>query len=172
MSKRTPTLSELIERRLSRRGALAGFAASAAAASLPLAPTRARAADGPSSLTFSEISHTLDPQQHVAPGYDPQVLIRWGDPVVPGAPAFDPMAQSAAAQEKQFGYNNDYLGLYPVTPGGAGGDRFLLVANHEYTNADLMFAGLGSGREASLKVSAAQAAIEMAAMGGSGMAWS
>ena len=43
-----------------------------------------------------------------------QVVIRWGDPVVAGAPAFDPANQTAAAQEKQFGYNNDYLGLYPL----------------------------------------------------------
>ena len=90
-------------------------------------------------------------QQHVAEGYDVQMLIRWGDPVVAGAPAFDPANQTAAAQAKQFGYNNDYLGLHPLPPGSRAGDRFLLVANHEYTNSNLMFAGLGSGRDTSLR---------------------
>ena len=121
---------------------------------------------GPSSLTFKELAHTLDAQQHVAEGYDMQVLIRWGDPVVAGAPAFDPANLTAAAQEKQFGYNNDYLGLYPLPAGSRSGDRFLLVANHEYANSNLMFAGLGSGRDASLKTSKAQAEVEMAALGG------
>ena len=163
MSTRIPTLSDLIERRLGRRDALAGLAASAAAVSLPLVPTPARAADGPSSLTFTEIGHTLDQQHHVAPGYDLQVLIRWGDPVIAGAPAFDPLAQGAAAQEKQFGYNNDYLGLYPVPAGGAGADRFLLVANHEYVNSVLMFPGY----DAKAGSTPEQCAVEMAAMGGS-----
>src|SRR5439155_4503684 len=104
---------------------------------------------GPSTLTFKELSHTLDTTHHVAPGYDMQVVIRWGDPVLPGAPAFDPNNLTAAGQEKQFGYNNDYLGLHPLPPdfgGGAskGSDRFLLVANHEYVNPQLMFAGLKS----------------------------
>jgi secreted PhoX family phosphatase len=92
-----------------------------------------------------------------------QVLIRWGDPVVAGAPAFDPANLSAAAQEKQFGYNNDYLGLHPLPHGSKAGDRFLLVANHEYVNPQLMFAGLKSERDKSR----AQAEVEMAAIGGS-----
>ena len=81
-----------------------------AAAALPALPVGAHAeGNGPSSFTFREVPHVLDETHHVADGYDVQVLIRWGDPVLPGAPAFDPMAQSAAAQEKQFGYNNDFL---------------------------------------------------------------
>ena len=67
------------------------------------------------------------------------MLIRWGDPVLPGAPPFDPLKQTAAAQELQFGYNNDYLGFIPLS----GPDHGLLVVNHEYTNEELMFPTIG-----------------------------
>jgi uncharacterized protein len=53
------------------------------------------------------------------------------------------MQQSAVAQKRQFGYNNDFLGYFPM-PGAANPSRHgLLVVNHEYTNEELMFAGLG-----------------------------
>ena len=76
-----------------------------------------------------------DEKHYVADGYDADILIRWGDPVLPGAPAFHPQKQTAEAQAKQFGYNNDYLGYFPLD----GSRRGLLVVNHEYTNEELMF---------------------------------
>ncbi|MFX5222129.1 alkaline phosphatase PhoX, partial [Acinetobacter baumannii] len=69
------------------------------------------------SFTFSEVAFGVDETHQVAPGYSADVLIRWGDPVVPGAPAFDPLKQSAASQALQFGYNNDYLGFAPLPRG-------------------------------------------------------
>ncbi|TMJ31527.1 MAG: PhoX family phosphatase [Alphaproteobacteria bacterium] len=162
MDKSQPTLADLIDLRLDRRGLIRGAAALAAAS--PFAAVAQEA--GPSSLTFKELAHTLDDKQHVADGYDMQVLIRWGDPVMADAPAFNAANQTAAAQEKQFGYNNDYLGLYPLPYGSKGADRFLLVANHEYVNPNLMFAGLGSGRDSNLKASKEQAEVLMAAVGG------
>ncbi|WP_428668980.1 PhoX family protein [Reyranella sp.] len=152
-----PTLADLIDLRLNRRGLLGGAAALAVASPFAAAAQEA----GPSTLRFKELAHTYDPQQHVADGYDMQVLIRWGDPVVAGAPAFDPANQTAAAQEKQFGYNNDFLGLHPLPLGSRTSDRFLLVVNHEYTNTELMFPNLGSEG-----ASKAQAEIELAAHGG------
>ena len=76
----------------------------------------------------------MDKTQHVPEGYEAQVLIRWGDPVVAGRAGLRPGNQTAAAQEKQFGYNNDFIGLYPAAGRQPTGDRFLMVANHEYTN--------------------------------------
>jgi secreted PhoX family phosphatase len=69
-------------------------------------------------------------------GYEQRVVIRWGDPVEPGAPKFDFFKQTAAAQAKQFGYNCDFVGLIPQDSLGI---RNLLVVNHEYTTEIHMF---------------------------------
>ncbi len=170
-----PTLGEVVQGGLSRRGLLASGAAAAVA--LTVAPTAfpgsAAAAVGDSAapavplggsgaaapgsaLTFSVIPPNKLDTVVVPNGYDWSPLISWGDPVVPGAPAFDIDQQSPAAQARQFGYNNDYVGVLPL-----GADRALLVVNHEYTNEILMFRGwdakAGSNRE--------QALIAMAAHG-------
>ncbi len=69
-----------------------------------------------------------------APGFTHDVIVRWGDPILPGAPKFDARAQTPEAAQQQFGYNCDYVGLIPTTR-----DKALLVVNHEYTNEELMF---------------------------------
>ena len=97
-------------------------------------------------FSFDEVEPGVDETHHVAEGYDADILIRWGDPVLPAAPAFDPMKQTAAAQEKQFGYNNDFVGYIPAR--WLDSDHGLLVVNHEYTNEELMFPGVGVARTA------------------------
>lgn len=47
------------------------------------------------SFNFEEIQAGVDAHHHVAPGDKAEILIRWGDPVLPGAPAFDPLNQTA-----------------------------------------------------------------------------
>ena len=159
------SIGELIERRLSRRGALSGLAGTAVFAAL--GGKAGAQAGSPSSFTFKEVPHVNDPMHHVPDAYEVQVLIRWGDPVLPGAPTYDPVKQSGAGQALQFGYNNDFLGLHALPADSTSGDRFLMVVNHEYTNTNLMLAGIGEGREARLRVDQAGAEIEMAAHGGS-----
>jgi secreted PhoX family phosphatase len=44
-----------------------------------------------------------------------QVLLRWGDPLFPDAPEFDPLAQTPDKQRRQFGYNSDYVGYIPIS---------------------------------------------------------
>ena len=73
----------------------------------------------------------------VPEGFTWRPVIRWGDPIFDDAPAFDLNKQTAAAQEKQFGYNNDYTDILEVP--GSKGRRALLFANHEYTNENIMF---------------------------------
>lgn len=137
-SSANATMGEIISRRFSRRNFLQGsLAVSAIAATVsPLAlmtAEKARAAGG-SAFSFTEVEAGVDANHHVAEGYDADVLLRWGDPLFADAPEFDPTNQTAEAQAKQFGYNNDYVGFIPLD--GAA-DHGLLVVNHEYTNPHL-----------------------------------
>ena len=136
---------------------------------LALASASRANADSASRFRFDEIEAGIDQHHHVAAGYDADVLIRWGDPVLPGAPAFDPMQQTAAAQRGQFGYNCDFIGYFPM-PGAANPSHHgLLTVNLEYTNEELMFPGL---RRQDMKdvmfaeMTAELVDIEMAAHGG------
>ena len=47
----------------------------------------------------------------VAPGHDRAVVIRWGDPVVPGAPPFVPDRPDAVAASRQFGWDGRIVAL-------------------------------------------------------------
>lgn len=168
------TMGELIAARFSRRGFLKGsLAVSAIAATV--SPTALMLADearaGPASaFQFDEVEAGVDETHHVAAGYDADVLLRWGDPLFADSPEFDPARQTAAAQERQFGYNNDYVGYVPIDGSAEHG---LLVVNHEYTNPHLMFPGIvkiaEKDGEKSIEVAPLtreQVDVEMAAHGG------
>jgi hypothetical protein len=104
-----------------------------------LASRAARAESTPDRFGFAEVEAGVDETHHVAEGYRAAVLLRWGDPLFPDSPPFDPLQQSAAAQLKQFGYNNDYIAFFSLDADGA---RGLLCVNHEYTNEEVMFPGI------------------------------
>ncbi len=135
-------IGALIAQRIGRRAVLGGVAAAAAFAGSTAVSWRHAYAQSASSLAFDELAHGLDTDFHVAPAHKPQVLIRWGDPVYADAPPFDPMRQSAAAQERQFGYNNDFVAFMPLPPYLKKSGHGLLCVNHEFTNARMMFPGL------------------------------
>lgn len=71
----------------------------------------------------------------VPAGFTWQPIIRWGDPLFNDSPAFDVERQSAAAQARQFGYNNDYTDILPLDDKNR---RAVLFTNHEYTNENIM----------------------------------
>ena len=128
-----PPLSALIDLRLDRRAALKGLAAFTTLAGFG-APLFAGAGDAraaPSSLTFEEIPHGVGKDVRVAPGYGAHILIRWGDKVTADAPAFDVDHQTAAAQEEQFGYNNDFIAYMPLPRGPASSRNGLFGVHHE-----------------------------------------
>jgi secreted PhoX family phosphatase len=170
-----PSMGEIISARFSRRSLLKGsLAVTAIAATVsPIAlllADEARAGGAMSAFTFDEVEAGVDDRHHVAAGYDADVLLRWGDPLFADAPEFDPAAQSAAAQARQFGYNNDFVGFIPLEGSAEHG---LLVVNHEYTNPHLMFAGLvavvekdGKKKLEQKPLTKEQVDIEIAAHGG------
>ncbi|CAM5267830.1 PhoX family protein OS=Streptomyces tendae OX=1932 GN=GUR47_20560 PE=4 SV=1 [Streptomyces tendae] len=110
---------------------------------------------GARGLRFTPVAPNTDDAVTVPEGYRQDVVIRWGEPILRGAPAFDPEKQSARAQAGQFGYNNDFLALLPLR--GEHG-RQLLVANHEYTDEVLMFRGYDPGNPTREQVEIAWAA--------------
>ncbi|TXS30626.1 PhoX family protein [Streptomyces sp. ms191] len=101
-------------------------------------PHRPGRPDGARGLRFEAVAPNKADQVTVPSGYAQNVVIRWGEPILRGAPAFDADKQTAKAQAGQFGYNNDFLSLLPLR--GEHG-RQVLVANHEYTDEILMFRG-------------------------------
>ncbi|WP_030744048.1 PhoX family protein [Streptomyces sp. NRRL F-5135] len=113
-------------------------AAPAAGAGFGKGPGAGPKADGARGLRFTPVAPNTADTVTIPAGYAQNVVIRWGDPILRGAPAFDPDKQSAKAQAGQFGYNNDFLSLLPLK--GERG-RQVLVANHEYTDEVLMFKG-------------------------------
>ncbi|MCJ2033354.1 PhoX family protein [Methylobacterium sp. J-068] len=177
-----PTFGDVVAARFDRRdllrgllgvGAIAAVVTPRALAAGASSRNDASGAEGSGAATrfpFAEVEAGSDAHHRVAAGHDAEILIRWGDPVLPGAPAFDPHNQSAAAQGQQFGYNNDFVGYFPIPGATDPAAHGLLVVNHEYTNEELMFPGLG---RQDIKSVAFQGMtrdlveIEMAAHGGS-----
>jgi secreted PhoX family phosphatase len=99
----------------------------------PTAPLEPRAG-----MKFTAVAPNTEDAVVIPDGYQQAVVISWGDPVLPGAPAFDVSRQSGAAQRGQFGFNNDFAALLPID---GQPDRFLLVTNFEYVTPQFMFAG-------------------------------
>ncbi|MDH2429415.1 PhoX family phosphatase [Sphaerisporangium sp. TRM90804] len=163
--------SDILTGALSRRGALragalgtliatVGVAGAAPALAEPADPAVEPLARGhqKNGLRFAPVAPNTRDVLTVADGYASSVVVRWGDPVLPDAPAFDFDNQTAAAQAKQFGYNCDFVTFFPM-----GRDRSLLWVNHEYTDENLMFRDWSTGDTATVE----EIKIGLAAHGGS-----
>ncbi|MEL7091285.1 MAG: PhoX family phosphatase [Pseudomonadota bacterium] len=162
------TIGDVIGARYGRRdflrGALGVTATTALFGTTALTAQKAQAATAADSrYIFDELAWGNDESHHIADGYRADILVRWGDPITADAPEFDVMNQTAEAQAQQFGYNNDYVGFAEIEPG-----RGMLCVNHEYTNEEVMFAGLGRQDRADfVGMTKELVDIEMAAHGGS-----
>src|SRR5699024_924966 len=130
---------DIVDAKLSRRAVLGASAAGALAIAVSTAPSpTARSAAAAGSLDFTAI----DPVHHdvdefiVPEGCSWHPIVRWGDPLFPDSPRFDPDNQSPQSQRRQFGYNNDYLS---IQIDGNDSNRAVLFANQEYTNDAIMY---------------------------------
>nr|WP_204068667.1 PhoX family phosphatase [Planobispora siamensis] len=162
--------SVLSRRGMLRAGALGALAAGVGAAGLagaapaaaepkPEAGAFGHGGDrGRGGLRFAAVAPNREDRLVVPEGYQSAPVVRWGDPVLPDAPAFDFENQTAEAQAKQFGYNCDFVTFFPM-----GSNRGLLWVNHEYSDEALMFRGYAGGNAATEE----QIKIGLAAHGGS-----
>ena len=90
---------------------------------------------GSSALGFAAVAPSTSDDVVVPDGYRVQVLIPWGDPIVPGGPAFRFDGTNTAAQQaKQFGMGHDGMHFFPIDR-----RRGLLVVNHEAVDDAIMF---------------------------------
>ncbi len=132
------TFGDVLSRGMARRSFLMGAAATVpvlmAGVGVSLLPSEAEAAarDG---LAFKPIQPSTLDEIVVPRNYVHDIVVKWGDPLSAGAPAFTPNNQTAAAQRKQFGYNCDFVGYFKLE----GDNRALLCVNHEYTTGGDMF---------------------------------
>ncbi|MGQ0776591.1 MAG: PhoX family protein [Pseudonocardiales bacterium] len=154
---------EVVTRVVSRRGMFRAGAVVTAAVSIPMAlsgsaaaaPTSARGPGAGRALGFAPVAPNSLDAVVVPPGYEHAVVIRWGDPIIPGAPEFDFAHQTPQAQAGQFGYNCDFVALLPFRQAQ---DRSLLVVNHEYTTESHMFFGYDAANPTREQVETAWAA--------------
>jgi secreted PhoX family phosphatase len=105
-------------------------------------------------LNFTAVTPNTEDRIVTPEGYESAVVIRWGDPVVPGAPDFDFDNQTPEAQAQQFGYNNDFCGLVPLD----GWNRWLMGSNHEYTTEPFLHRGYDANNPTEKQVKIAWAA--------------
>jgi len=171
-----PTFQAVLAARLSRRELLKGVAAG-------LAVVAAGSLRGPGAAgaqtagTFVAVPASTEDKVIVPAGYRHTVLVRWGDPLFAGAPEFDPLAQTAAKQVLQFGFDNDFIGFMPLPAGSGSGSRGLLGVNHENARSELIWTGWDGKHESKTRE---MVDVEIAAHGfsvveivrGAGGAWS
>jgi secreted PhoX family phosphatase len=134
----------VIERRALLGGALAAGMVAATFTG------EAKAADAVENEAFLESGITFDPIPNVRvntqdfidvpANYNVSLVIRWGDPMSPGAPLFDGNNHTAAAQAGQSGYNHDFIGYFPLPDWRSQNSQLgVMGINFEYTNPELMF---------------------------------
>ena len=146
-----PTIGEVISRRTFLKGA-----AATGAFGLFGCATTGTASDAPS---FTEVPRSTSDRHQVPPGYNAQVLLRQGDPIKPGAPEYNPLTQTGAQQEQQFGTDADFISYMPLPYGSNNSTRGLLGVNHENHRANLCFPGNPK------QLTGEQVEVQMAAQG-------
>ncbi|GAB3287096.1 PhoX family protein [Parasphingorhabdus pacifica] len=133
---------DLVQRAINRRGLLRAGAVvavgGAVTGTLANGAAAAPSASGnsPRGWDFVPVQPNTEDAVVVPEGYEQRVVVRWGDPILPGAPEFDFDDQTPEAQAGQFGFNNDFCALLPLP-----GHRRLMVNNHEYTSEEFLFRG-------------------------------
>ncbi len=181
---------DLVEQRFSRRSALQAGALLGAAVALPTIFTKTPASAVPKevanvlvesipapqtlvslsslpiaeSLLFAPIAAApvTDDAVRVPAGYVVDVIAKWGDPIFPDAPEFNPDQQSGSSQSQQVGYNHDFQAFFSNNIEMTAGTLWI---NHEYTDATRMIPGYDKSTNDASKLRG-WVDVELAAHGG------
>ncbi len=158
--------NDIVEARISRRSAMGGGLAAAAAflagsaafggvASADMRKT-ARGAGGRHSrgrgsrdlLGYNAVPLGYGDDVQVPDGYTARPFIPWGTPIlgsypafVPGTPPLVPGGNTAADQAQQIGMDHDGMHYFPLERGQGGNERGLLVVNQEATSEGYLHTG-------------------------------
>lgn len=135
-----PEFNRFIDAAVSRRRFLktAGAAGTVGFfAATPISQAIAKSNASSSLLGFDAISISTKDTIEVPKGYQADILISWGDPILKGAPAFH-QNNDSKAQEMQFGDNNDGMSFFPLS-----NTRAVLAVNNEYTNNEYLYSHQG-----------------------------
>lgn len=134
----------IVDAAIDRRGFLGGVLAFGGFATLGGAMTGGGAEAATSRFAFDAIATSTADAITVPPGYKVDVVVRWGDPLLADAPAFDPATRgTAASQAMAFGDNNDGMDVFSHE------GKTLLVVNNEYTNRSILWGNHPDGKPAS-----------------------
>ncbi|WP_413283619.1 PhoX family protein [Vibrio sp. MA40-2] len=135
--EKEPEFNRFIEAVMSRRNFLKNTGAASTVAFFSASPISQAIASSMQHETaimgFEAIPASTADSIVVPAGYDADVLISWGDPILNGAPEFS-QSNDSLAQEKQFGDNNDGMTFFPIS-----NDRALLAVNNEYVNLEYLY---------------------------------
>ena len=143
---------DVLRNSLSRRHALAGGVATAAATFLATSPVGSLTlpAQGRKPATeplvgFTPAPNPGGPDPVISPEYEYQVIIPWGSPIQPGGPDINggrPASEAEALQ--QFGAGHDGMWFFPIDQRSHKG---VLCINHEFGTTDTTVGGVPSSLE-------------------------
>lgn len=128
---------DILDRAMTRRGFL-GSSAKLGAASFIVSTglvglTSTARAESPS-MGFEAVKATTADAITLPPGYESQVVVRWGDPLWSTGSEFDQATRGTGeSQELAFGDNCDGMMFYPLSDTSG-----VMAVNNEYTNRNII----------------------------------
>ena len=129
--------SQMVDTMLSRRQWLGGVSASVGMflAGEGWAQTSAKTASAGPRVGFAPIAASTADTVTVPAGYQWQVLTSWGDALLRGGTAFDPITRgTSVTQSLAMGDNNDGMSFFSL-----GANHGVIAVNNEYTNYEYLF---------------------------------
>ena len=111
----------------------------------------------PASTNIATVNSAVTDVVRVPTGYNAQLFVAWGDPIMPGgAPFIGDASETAEQQERQFGEHNDGMHYFPLRSdsreygeresddedddnGKLKSQAGILCVNNEYTHEDILF---------------------------------